>query len=100
MSRFCPIINKKVVYLTCQDCEERECENIYINKYKVSQLRAEFPPGTKVKLIKMNDEYTIMPKGLHGIVTMVDDIGTIHVNWENGSTLGVIFGEDEIKIIK
>lgn len=30
-----------------------------------------------------------MPKGLKGIVDMVDDIGQIHVNWENGSSLAL-----------
>ena len=26
MSRFCPIVNGRVVYLICQDCDDKECE--------------------------------------------------------------------------
>lgn len=26
MSKFCPIVQKRVVYLTCQECEDRVCE--------------------------------------------------------------------------
>ena len=25
---------------------------------------------------------------------MVDDVGTVHVRWDNGSTLGLVPGED------
>lgn len=26
MSKFCPIVGKKVVYITCQECEDKVCE--------------------------------------------------------------------------
>jgi hypothetical protein len=39
------------------------------------------------------------PAGCMGTVRMVDDIGTIHVSWDNGSSLGVVYGEDEIERI-
>lgn len=26
MSIYCPILKEKVVYLTCQECEEKECK--------------------------------------------------------------------------
>lgn len=63
----------------------------------VSRLKEAYPVGTKVVLVEMNDPYRDMPRGLRGVVTGVDDMATIHVNWENGSTLGVIHGEDLIK---
>jgi hypothetical protein len=47
----------------------------------------------------MNDPYTKLRSGDKGIVSFVDDIGTVHVNWDCGSSLGVAFGEDEIKKI-
>lgn len=37
--------------------------------------------------------------GTKGTVNFVDDMGTIHMKWENGSTLGLIDGIDEFKII-
>lgn len=38
--------------------------------------------------------------GTVGVVDFVDDIGTIHIKWENGSSLGLIKGVDEFEIIK
>ena len=61
----------------------------------LKQLREYHKPGTKVKLVRMNDPFTQIPVGTIGIVTGVDDTGTIHTVWSNGSTLGVVFGEDE-----
>ena len=46
------------------------------------------------------EQYRKMPKGLKGTVTWVDDTGTIGVNWENGSSLGVIYGVDSCKKIE
>ena len=61
----------------------------------LKQLKEYYKPGTKMKLVRMNDPYTHIPAGTVGVVTEVDDLGTIHVVWSNGSTLGVVFGEDE-----
>lgn len=36
--------------------------------------------------------------GTMGIIDFVDDVGTIHVNWETGSTLGLVIGVDEFKV--
>lgn len=62
----------------------------------IEELREFYAPGTRVKLIKM-DDIQAPPVGTIGVVSHVDDIGTIHVNWENGSTLGVVFAEYEIE---
>ena len=37
--------------------------------------------------------------GCQGTVRWVDDMGTIHVSWDCGSSLGLIPGEDEFKKI-
>lgn len=66
---------------------------------KVKRLREQFPKGTKIQLIRMNDSQA-PPKGTMGVVDFIDDMGTIFVNWSNGSGLGLIPGEDEFKVIK
>lgn len=63
----------------------------------VEKIRGEFPAGCCVELLKMEDPYREMPAGMKGIVTCVDDTGTVFANWENGSTLGVIYGVDKIR---
>lgn len=63
----------------------------------LKQLREYYKPGTRVMLIRMNDPYTKLRRGDRGTVIYVDDVGTIHVNWDCGSTLGVVYGEDECR---
>ena len=49
----------------------------------------------------MNDPYnTILMPGARGTVIAVDDIGTIHVNWDCGSSLGVAYGEDACRMLE
>lgn len=67
-----------------------------ITNSELRVLRHQFPTGYKVRLIKMNDPFA-PPIGTTGVIRYVDDIGTIHVKWENGSGLGVVYGKDVIK---
>ncbi len=59
----------------------------------IEALRREYPKGTRVRLLKMDDTQA-PPIGSEGTVIAVDDIGTIHVAWDKGGSLGVVFGED------
>jgi hypothetical protein len=51
--------------------------------------------GRKVQLIYTNDEYTKLVPGDTGTVSLIDDTGTVFVNWDNGSRLGLIPGVDK-----
>ena len=63
-------------------------------------LRERFPSGCRVELTHMDDPYnTRLHEGCIGTVIAVDDIGTIHVNWDCGSSLGVVYGEDSCRRI-
>ena len=68
--------------------------NLAIKKEELEALREKYPKGCRVELVKMDDPYREMPPGLRGVVTGIDDSGSIHVDWQNGSSLAVIFGED------
>lgn len=69
-----------------------------IKEWQLKQLREEYPIGTRVELIHMDDPYNkkLVP-GCRGTVRWVDDWGTIHVNWDCGSGLGVVYGEDSCR---
>jgi len=69
-----------------------------ISKKELEKLREEYPSGTKVKLVKM-DDVQAPPIGTIGTVDMVDDIGSLRVSWETGSSLGVLYGEDIVEKI-
>jgi hypothetical protein len=71
-----------------------------IHPEMLKHLKEYYTPGTRVMLIRMSDPYATLQQGDYGTVICVDDIGSIHVNWDRGSTLGVVFGEDECKRIE
>ena len=64
----------------------------------IEHLREDFPVGCRVELLKMEDVQA-PPIGTLGTVVGVDAIGTIHVNWDTGCGLGVVYGEDSCKKI-
>ena len=73
----------------------------FIDKEILENLRLHYSPGTRVELVKMDDPYnTELSPGSKGTVISVDDIGTIHISWDCGSSLGVIYKEDICKVIK
>ncbi|MCD8187244.1 MAG: DUF4314 domain-containing protein [Ruminococcus sp.] len=59
------------------------------NKDQIEKIRQEYPVGIKVRLIKMDDKQA-PPVGTVGVVEFVDDIGSVHTHWENGSGLAFI----------
>ena len=69
-----------------------------ISKETLERLRKEYPSGCRVELTKMNDPYrTDLVPGCRGTVKFVDDAGSIHVRWDIGSSLAVVYGEDACK---
>lgn len=65
----------------------------------VKMYKEMYPVGTRIELISMADDYAVAP-GTKGTVAHVDDMGTIHMKWDNGRTLGLIPGEDSFKVIE
>lgn len=51
--------------------------------------------GRKVRLIHCNDPHTVLVPGLEGIVDLVDDLGTVHVKWDNGRSLGLVWDDGD-----
>ena len=71
-----------------------------ISKEALRALRERYPRGTRVELMHMDDPYNQkLLSGCLGTVRYVDDIGTIHVSWDCGSSLGVVYGEDACRRI-
>lgn len=65
----------------------------------VASIKNKYPAGTRIKLIEMNDPWNPVEPGTKGTVEFVDDIGQIHMKWDNGRTLALVPGQDEFKII-
>lgn len=62
----------------------------------VERIRKQYPVDSRVELVRMDDAQA-PPVGTRGTVTGVDDIGSIMVNWDNGSGLNVAWGEDIVR---
>lgn len=69
------------------------------SKEEIKLIKQKYVPGTKIELIKMYDYIKTIPPMTRGMVDFVDDLGTIHMIWENGSNLGLVVGTDVFKII-
>ena len=70
-----------------------------LKDYQIKRIKEQYPKGTEIELISMEDSQAV-PSGTHGVVDFVDDMGTIQMTWDNGSSLGLIVGEDQFKVIK
>ena len=66
---------------------------------QIEVLKALYPAGTRIELFSMEDPYSNFPAGTKGSVAFVDDMGTIHMKWDNGSSLGIIPGVDSFRKI-
>ena len=65
-----------------------------LDSEEVAMLREKYPEGSSIVVYSMNDPRPV-PPGTRGTVRIVDDMGTIHCNFENGRRLGLIPGVDE-----
>lgn len=79
---------------------EKQVNNMGVfSANEIKNLKEKYKSGTKIELIKMYDLQPL-PAGTIGIVDFVDDIGTIHMKWANGSSLGLVETVDEFKILE
>lgn len=66
---------------------------MFVKREIVERLRKEYPVGTRVELVRMNDVQA-PPIGTCGTVNGVDDDASVMIFWDNGSSLSVVYGED------
>ncbi len=72
-----------------------------LTEAEINAIKEKYIPGTKLKLLEDTKEepYHPIKAGEIGTVDHVDDIGTIHINWENGRQFGIIPEVDSFEII-
>ena len=74
--------------------------NGFPSKAVVDMIRLEYPKGCRVALMEMGpDPYSKLVPGDTGTVCHVDDTGTVHINWDNGESLGMVYAVDKIRRI-
>ena len=67
---------------------------MFIDHKEVERIRNRYPAGCRIVLDRMGDDPRPIPSGTKGTVVAVDDIGTVHCNFDNGRRLGLVPGED------
>ena len=71
----------------------------FASKQEIEKIKSIYKEGLRIKCIKMNDIHSVPPGSL-GTITGVDDIGTVFVKWDCGSSLGLVYKEDEYELVK
>ncbi|MBS6321187.1 MAG: DUF4314 domain-containing protein [[Eubacterium] siraeum] len=66
------------------------------SKDTVERIRRDYPAGTRVELVRMDDAQAPLT-GTLGTVLGVDDTGSLLMRWDNGSGLNVVYGEDIVR---
>lgn len=94
--------DRRILELSLAKSTEKSGSHYAVEPEKeiIERLKREYPKGTRIELIRMNDLYTKLNAGDKGTVIGVDDIGTIHVNWDRGSSIGIVFGVDACRKIR
>ena len=71
-----------------------------LKPYQIERLKEQYPPGTRIELHFMPDDPRPIKPGTCGTVRFVDDIGTLHCEFDDGRMLGVIWGVDSFSVIE
>ena len=70
--------------------------NRELSPKEIAEVRLNYPPGTRVELIHMEDNWAV-PSGTRGEVVRTDDAGQIHMKWDNGRTLAIVPQVDQFR---
>ena len=71
---------------------------MFVDKDLVKRMKEQYPAGTRIVLDQMGDDPRPIPPGTKGTVRVVDDMGTVHCDFDNGRRLGLVPGEDTFHI--
>ena len=92
------------ILLPMQKEVEKEGGKENMNEWERARRQAQrykelYPPGTRLMLLSMEDPYEPVESGTRGTVKTVDDMGQIHMLWDNGRTLALVPGEDSFRTL-
>ena len=73
---------------------------MFLDRNLVQRMKEQYTVGTRIVLDFMGDDPHPIAPGTKGTVRVVDDMGTVHCDFDNGRRMGLIPGEDSFHIIE
>lgn len=61
--------------------------------------KEKYPKGTRIELLFMGDDPNPILAGTKGTVLFVDDTATVHCQFDNGRSLGLLYGIDAFRVL-
>ena len=71
---------------------------MFVDHDLVRRMKEQYPVGSRIVLDYMGDDPRPIAPGTKGTVRVVDDIGTVHCDFDNGRRLGLVPGEDSFHL--
>lgn len=76
--------------------------DVHLNEFDrlhriAKDLKERYPRGTRIMLLGMGDDPRPIESSTRGTVRFVDDMATIHCDFDNGRALGLAYGEDRYR---
>lgn len=65
----------------------------------IEKIKRELPEGTRIERIHINDDFCKLKKGAKGTIDCVDDIGQVHVQFDDSIRIGLNMEEDSFVTI-
>lgn len=66
---------------------------------QAQRMKESYPAGTRIMLLHMGADPNPVAPNTKGTVAFVDDIGTVHCDFDNGRSLGVVPSEDTFRTL-
>ena len=63
-------------------------------------MQEKYPPGTRIEVVSLCNEEEHLKPGMKGTVVAVDDQPALLVDWDNGSSLSLLIGQDQFAVIQ
>lgn len=104
--QFASIAEMNTKFLSCLTMEGllELNEDLWSKFFRCSEgrkwIKEMYPRNTRICLEKMDDPFHPVPAGTCGRVICVDDMGQLHIAWDNGSTLALIYGLDRFHVVE
>ncbi len=82
---------------TDDETEEQDMNEWERSRQMAKRYKEAYPPGTRIMLLSMGNDPRPIEPDTRGTVKVVDDIGTLHCDFDNGRSLGIVPGEDSFR---